>query len=567
MDVTVSKGVEDKIRLIINTVPGLLWTARPDGWVDFLNQRWLDYTGMTLEQGLGWAWQPGYHPDDLGTVLSKWRAAVAERKPLEVEARLRRFDGEYRWFLKRGFPLFDNAGNVLGWYGGNIDVHDLKQAEAALRRSENYLAEAQRLSHTGSWARSLATGEITYWSEECHRTLGFEPDDGLPQFERFLEHVHPDDQDRVRKTAETAAREKVEYEVDYRIVHPDGQIRDIHAVGHPVLSPSGDLVEYVGTVIDVTERKRAQVLLAGENRLLEMITKGDARELVLKALCRLVEKLSNRSLSSIHLLDPKANQLQCGAAPSLPAAYIEAIDGLVIGPCVGSCGTAAYRAEPVIVSDIATDPLWVNYRELALAHGLRACWSTPILSSAGKVLGTLAIYHRERSNPTEFDHGVIGRIVHLASIAVERDQRQAALRQAQADLAHVSRVTTMGELTASIAHEVNQPLTAVVNNANASISLLPKGTPNLEEVREALTEIIDDANRASDVIARVRQLAKRTPVEKSRLDLYDVVQDILALARYESAAREVTIRTDLSKDLPSVVGDRVQLSRFCSIWS
>jgi signal transduction histidine kinase len=119
----------------------------------------------------------------------------------------------------------------------------------------------------------------------------------------------------------------------------------------------------------------------------------------------------------------------------------------------------------------------------------------------------------------------------------------------------------MGELTASIAHEVNQPLTAVVNNANASISLLPEGTPNLEEVREALAEIVDDANRASDVITRVRQLAKRAPFEKSLLDLRDVVQDVLALARYESATRHITIRIDLSKDLPSVSGDRVQLQQ------
>ncbi len=176
MDVTAIKEVADKIRLIINTVPGLLWTARPDGWVDFLNQRWLDYTGMTLEQGLGWAWQPGYHPDDLGNVLSKWRAAVAEKKPLEVEARLRRFDGEYRWFLKRAFPLFDNAGRVLGWYGGNIDIHDLKQAEEKLRESETYLAEAQRLSHTGSWAWSVKTKENLYWSREHYRIYGFDPE-------------------------------------------------------------------------------------------------------------------------------------------------------------------------------------------------------------------------------------------------------------------------------------------------------------------------------------------------------------------------------------------------------
>jgi hypothetical protein len=689
-DITERKQAEDKIRLIINTVPGLLWTARPDGWVDFLNQRWLDYTGMTLDQGLGWAWQPGYHPDDLGTVLSKWRTALAERKPLEVEARLRRFDGEYRWFLKRAFPLFDRAERLLGWYGGNIDIHDLKRAEEklrridtylsegqrlshtgswayniltgelvhsseehrrlfgfdpdkgipsfdelvlrihpedrtgalrefetavpsgkdfdahfrivlpdgkmkyvygtghpvfnpsgevrefigtvmdvterklaeeALRRSENYLAEAQKLSHTGSWARSLATGEITYWSEECYRVLGFEPHDGLLQFETFLQHVHPDDQAKVKETSETAARGRVEYEVDYRIVHPGGQLRDIHAIGHPAFSPSGDLVEYVGTVIDVTERKRAQLLLAGENRLLAMITKGDARELVLKALCRLIEELSNGSLSSILLLDPKSNQLRHGAAPSLPAAYVEAIDGLVIGPRVGSCGTAAYRAEPVIVSDIATDPLWVNYRELALAHGLRACWSTPILSSAGKVLGTFAIYYRERRSPTALDHSVIGRIVHLASIAVEREQAEAALRQAQADLAHVSRVTTMGEMTASIAHEVNQPLAAVVNNANACISLLPDGDPGLDDVREALAEIIDDAERASDVIARVRQLARKAPVERIPLDLRDVIADVMALARHESSTRRVTIHTEIPQEPPLVLGDRVQLQQ------
>ncbi len=144
---------------------------------------------------------------------------------------------------------------------------------------------------------------------------------------------------------------------------------------------------------------------------------------------------------------------------------------------------------------------------------------------------------------------------------VERKLAEAALQKAQAELAHITRMTTMGELTASIAHEVNQPLTAVLNNANACLDLLPKGAPNIEAVREALTEIIDDADRAGAVILRVRQLAKRTPVERSLLDLRDVVNDVLALARYESVARGVTIRTDLSQDLPSVLGDRVQLQQ------
>src|SRR6266404_3922066 len=177
---------------------------RPDGWVDFLSQRWLDYTGMTLEQGLGWAWQPGYHPDDLGNVLSKWRAAVAERKPLEVEARLRRFDGEYRWFLKRAFPLFDNAGRVLGWYGGNIDIHDLKQAEAALSRIETYLSEGQRLSHTGSWAYNILTGELVHSSEEHRRLFGFDPEKGIPSFDELVLRIHPEDRTLALHEFETA---------------------------------------------------------------------------------------------------------------------------------------------------------------------------------------------------------------------------------------------------------------------------------------------------------------------------------------------------------------------------
>jgi C4-dicarboxylate-specific signal transduction histidine kinase len=215
----------------------------------------------------------------------------------------------------------------------------------------------------------------------------------------------------------------------------------------------------------------------------------------------------------------------------------------------------------VIVSDIASDPLWADFRDLALGHRLRACWSTPILSSASNVLGTFAIYYREPRSPTPQEHDLIEQITHLASIALEREQAEEALRQAQADLAHVSRVTTMGELTASIAHEVNQPLTAVVNNANACLELLPHGPADLQEVREALTEIVDDTNRASAVITRVRQLAKKAPFERTRLHLKDVIADVLALARYECATRQTTIRPELAEDLPLVLGDRVQLQQ------
>jgi PAS domain S-box-containing protein len=153
--------------------------------------------------------------------------------------------------------LEPSSGN-LEYVGAVMDVTAAKRAEETLRESEAYLAEAQRLSHTGSWAWAPATGEIRYWSEECYHVQGLDPHGGRPRFEAFFQRLHPDDQARIRRTIEAAARDRSAFEFDYRIVHPGGKIRDIHTVGHPVFSPSGDLVEFVGTVMDVTERKRAE---------------------------------------------------------------------------------------------------------------------------------------------------------------------------------------------------------------------------------------------------------------------------------------------------------------------
>jgi signal transduction histidine kinase len=312
--------------------------------------------------------------------------------------------------------------------------------------------------------------------------------------------------------------------------------------------------------LEIEDRKRAEELLAGEKRLLEMIARGDSRALVLDALCRLVEELTSGCLSSILLLDPN-NRLRHGAAPSLPTPYTDAIDGLAIGPSVGSCGTAAYRAEPVIVSDIATDPLWADFRDLALAHGLRACWSTPILSSEGRVLGTFAIYSREPRSPTPHLHNLIEQITHLASIAIEREQAEERLAQAQADLARVSRVTTMGELTASLAHEVNQPIAAAVTNANACMRWLGGAIPDLEEARAAATRIVRDGTRAAEIISRIRLLFKKGTPQRELVDVNELIRETIALLRSEATRTSISVRTELAANLPQIMGDRVQLQQ------
>jgi PAS domain S-box-containing protein len=672
------KKSQDRLRLVIDTIPGMVWSARPDGSIDFVNPPWVEYHAFSLADPGSGGIRDLIHPEDLDESVNKWRAALATGEPYEMELRKRRADGDYRWFMTRAVPLRDELGNIVRWYGTSTEIED---------------------------------------------------------------------------------------------------------------------------------RKRAEMLLAGEKRLLEMIARGDSRTLVLEASCRLVEELASGSLASILLLDPTANRLRHGAAPSLPMNYAEAIDGLVIGPYAGSCGAAAYRAEPVIVSDIATDPLWTDYRDLAVAHGLRACWSRPILSSEGRVLGTFATYYREPRSPTPQERNVIEQITQLVSIAFEREraeevlreqarlldlthdtvfvrdmshvidywnrgaedlygwkreeacgkvshqlmqtafpgpldeinaellrtghwegelvnqkrdgtrivvasswslrrdkqgrpaailetnkdiserkraeaelreseeqwknvfdnnptmyfiidaagtvllvnpfgaeqlgyqvdelvgqpvlsvfhepdreplqknvagcleqlgssrswearkvrkdgkvlwvretakavsrvngpivliacediteQKRAeeALRQAQADLAHVSRVTTMGELTASLAHEVNQPIAAAVTNANACLRWLAGDIPNLEEARAAATRIVKDGTRAAEIISRTRLLFKKGTPQQELVDVNEVIREMIVLLRNETTRYSIAVRTELAADLPRVMGDRVQLQQ------
>jgi PAS domain S-box-containing protein len=269
-----------------------------------------------------------------------------------------------------------------------------RRAEEELRRSEAYLAEGQRISHTGSWGWNVDTGEL-FWSQEHFRIFGFDPETARPSYSMFLEKIHPQDRLFVEQTVDRAVREGSDLEIDYQLVLTDGSTKYLQSLGHPVIRESGGPVEFIGTVMDVTERKRAEE----------------------------------------------------------------------------------------------------------------------------------------------------------------------ALRDAQAELAHVTRVTTMGELTASIAHEINQPLAAVVTNANACLRWLAGPIPNLGEAREALARITRDGKRASDVIGRIRALVKKSSTEKASLDLNEAIQEVVVLVQSEIQKSGVTLQLELAIDLPQILGNRVQLQQ------
>ena len=336
------------------------------------------------------------HPEDRDLAGQIIRAAT-EGTDVDLEHRLLMPDGRVKDLrvLARGLKTSSGSPEIVG---AVTDVTAAKQAEKTLRESEAYLAEAQRLSRTGSWAWNPVTGENRYWSEECFRLLGFDPADGMPPFETFVQRIHPDDRPIVAAELERATRERGEYEVDYRIIHPGGEIRDIHVIGHPVLSPSGELVELVGTGIDVTERKRAEE-------------------------------------------------------------------------------------------------------------------------------------ERER------------------------------LRQAHAELARVNRITTMGELTASLAHEVNQPIAAAATNAKTCVRWLTREHPDLEEACAAAMRVVKDVTRASEIISRIRVLFHKGTPERELVDVNPVIGEMVLLLSSEAARHNIVVRTELAADLPKVMVDRVQVQQ------
>ena len=240
-------------RLLIDTAPTLIHTGRPDGFLDFFNQRWLEYLGVGLEEVEGWRWTNAIHPDDVDGIVEKWRASLATGEPLEVEARVRRADGQYRWFLHRKVPLRDERGAILKWYGSSLDIEDLKRAEDAQRRNEFYLSEGQRLSNSGSW--SFTPERVCdYWSRQLYEILGFDPGHGIPTIADYLALVHPEDRENVERTIDRMIAEGVGCDVKKRIVRADGQLRFIRCVGVPVFE-NGKATRFIGTLMDVTEQE------------------------------------------------------------------------------------------------------------------------------------------------------------------------------------------------------------------------------------------------------------------------------------------------------------------------
>ena len=249
--------------------------------------------------------------------------------------------------------------------------------------------------------------------------------------------------------------------------------------------------------------KTEEEFRAGQSRVLEMIAANAPLGKILERLVLLIEAQAPDMLCSVLLLSDDGNHIRHGAAPSLPEEYVKAIDGAPLGPKNGSCGTAMYRGVPVIVTDIFTDPLWEDYRELAAASGLRACWSTPILSGRGKVLGSFAMYYHEPRTPTGEEAGFTEVATRIAGLAIEHQSAREILARTQTQLANVYEAASAGEVAAAIAPELNQQLEAILGNADQCLELIDEDKPDIALLREPLKDIATAGRHALEIIARL----------------------------------------------------------------
>jgi PAS domain S-box-containing protein len=389
------KKSEDRLRLVTDTIPTLVWRAGPEGNPDFLNQPALDYTGLTLDQAET-GWPRAFHPDDKKGMLEKWGAIRDSGMRGELEARLRRFDGEYRWFLFRAEPLRDELGNIVKWYGSSIDIEDRKLAEVALRESEQRFRDYAETASDWFWETGPDHG-FTRISEHAD-AIGVVPPSriGMTRWDFATDVESEPEKWRLHRAMLDAHQPFRDFV--FSTVRGDGSAMYIQTSGKPFFDAKGNFCGYRGVSADLT---------------------------------------------------------------------------------------AAVRA----------------------------------------------------------------------------DQAEEALRKVQTELAHITRLTTLGELTASIAHEVNQPLAAIVTNGDACLRWLGRDVPQLDEARGAVKRMISDSNRAAEVIGRVRALAKKTDVPKVPLPINGVIEEIILLLQPEVLSHRALLRLELGSELPLVLADRIQLQQ------
>src|SRR6267378_6152821 len=520
------RRTEQELRLIVDNIPVLAARYRPDGTMDFRNKTWRDYTGLSQDNLEGNRWGSALHPDDLDLVECEWRSHIATGEPFELEQRLRRANGEYRWHWVRRVPLHDDNGNVIKWYAVAFDIEDRRLAEEAQRRSEAALCEARReLQLTiDSIPVMVSTfdpdGTRSFVNQQWQNYTGHTQQEATGKGLNTSVYYHPDDVQRF-DNAWRAARTKGEtLSVDVRTRRADGTYRWYTMRRAPLRDEQGSIVKWYSVGIDVDDQKVAENALQRSEAYL-----AEAQRLSLTGSA--VWDLT----SDDHFWSDETYQIMGFDRSAKP-----------------SMDLIMQRIHP-------DDRVHLQHEVDRAAQGAQTHdFELRLLMPDGQIK-----YLHLRGHRVKYASGkeeIVGALMDIT----EGRKSQAALDAAQTALAHACRVATLGEISASIAHEVNQPLAAIVANGQACLRLLRRETPDLNYVRGTVECMISDGNRASEVIRRLRGLMNKSDPQILPLDVNDVIREVSRLLQRELVSQRISLRLALA-DVPAVAADRIQLQQ------
>jgi PAS domain S-box-containing protein len=505
---------DERFRLVADSAPVLIWMSGLDKLCIFFNKPWLEFTGRTIEQELGNGWAEGVHPDDFQSCLKTYVEAFDAREPFVMQYRLRRHDGEYRLISDTGVPRYDIQKNFAGYIGSCMDVTELINKEEALRESEERMSLAADAAGLIVWTWDIRRDEVSL-SDRDRAFFGFSQGEKL-NADRVRSVVHSEDRQFVRQVVENSLRTRKEIEGEYRIVLPDGKVRWVTRRGRVEFDGNGEPTWERGVLMDITERKQAEekFRLATEASPSGIVLMNDRGRIVL--VNSQIEKLFGYRREELvgKLVDILVPERFASQHPAHRAEFLA-------GPTARSMG--------------AGRELFAKRKdgsEFAVEIGLN-----PIQTPEGML--------------------VLAAVVDISA----RKLAQAEALQRRQEVGHLSRVAVMGELAASIAHELNQPLSGIIGNASAGQRFIDRGNVDLGELRDLLADIVADGRRAGDVIRGVQSMVKKGAPARQRVNLNDLVMNVVHMVNADAVLHSCQMETLLEPNLPPIEADPIQLQQ------
>jgi PAS domain S-box-containing protein len=504
---------EERFRVVADAAPVLIWMSGADKLCTFFNKPWLEFTGRSLEQEMENGWTDGVHPDDLQRCFKIYTEAFDARQPFVMQYRLRRHDGEYRWISDQGVARFDTQGNFAGYIGSCVDVTDLIEKDEALREFEERVVLAAKAAHLGVWELDITTNEV--WTSDSARTLfQFDPEtrvDGA----MLQGRVHPDDRALRESVVKQAIETQGEYALEYRVLLPDGTLRWIAGRGRCVAGKHGKGKRLIGVSVDITPQKEVQDLfrLAAEGSHLGVWHWDEV----------------GRTLSW-----DRSTQDMFG----------------VSGDANITIDTFYRALHPDDAERVKQT--WRQALELQLPYQIEF--------RTQRTDGTVRWIHARGRG--YYDES--GKALSMSGVVfdiTDRKEAELAAQRTQEDLSHLSRVAAMGEMAASIAHELNQPLSGIISNASAGRRFIDRGDVDLGELRDLLADIVADGSRAGEVIRGIQGMVKKGSPASQRVNLNDVVMNVVRMVKPNAMLHSCELGTFLDPDLATVEGDPVQLQQ------